>query len=274
MRAADATRTPWLRTFRPLGAEAPTLVLFPHAGGSAGFYRGLADRFGSDVDVRAVQYPGREARAGEELVDDMEVLADRAAEALLPLAGRRLAILGHSMGALVAYEVTRRLEAEGVPVERLFASARHPPHLPGPGDDHPHGPDDDHRHSADDDHRLRHLLDDDAFAEMLRDTGGTPATLLDEPEMRDYLLPIVRNDYRLVETYEPSDGPALRTGVVSIAAEGDGTVTAAQVEGWRRTTAGSFEHLTFPGGHFYLLERPDALASAVLTRLGWDAAAR
>ncbi|WP_335979253.1 MULTISPECIES: thioesterase II family protein [Streptomycetaceae] len=267
MRAPDATRSPWLRAFRPLGPDAPALVLFPHAGGSAGFYRSLAVRFGPEVDVRAVQYPGREARAGEALVDAMDVLADRVTEALLPLTGRRLAILGHSMGALVAYEVTRRLEAQGALVERLFASARHPPHLHDPACHDPG------YHAPPDRERLRHLLDDGAFAEMLRDTGGTPAALLDQPEMRDYLLPIVRNDYRLVETYRPAPGPALRTGVVSIAAEGDGTVTAAQVEGWRRTTQGPFEHLTFPGGHFYLLERPDTLAAAVLTRLGWGASA-
>jgi pyochelin biosynthetic protein PchC len=255
MTAPGTTRSPWLRSFRPPGTDTPTLVLFPHAGGGAGFYRTLAARFPADVDVRVVQYPGREARAGEELVDDMGVLADQVAEALRPLRGRRLAVLGHSMGALVGYEVARRLEAEGAGLERLFASARHPPTAHGQT---PHGAG-----------RQRHLLDDDAFAEMLRDTGGTPAALLDEPEMRAYLLPIVRNDYRLVETYAPSPGPALRTGVVSIAAEGDGTVTAAQVEGWRRTTRGPFEHLTFPGGHFYLLERPAELAATVLTRLGW-----
>jgi len=252
MTSPGTTRSPWLRTFRDAGGAAPTLVLFPHAGGGAGFYRSLADHFPAGVEVRVVQYPGRETRAGEPLIDDMDTLADQAADALRPLLDRRLAILGHSMGALVAYEVTRRLEARGAALERLFVSARHPPAAHGLTSRH------------------RHLLDDDRFAEMLRDTGGTPSALLDEPEMRAYLLPIVRNDYRLIETYVPSPGPALRTPVVSIAAEEDGTVSAAQVEGWRRTTQGTFEHLTFPGGHFYLLERPAELTATVLGRLGWD----
>ncbi|MBD0740661.1 thioesterase II family protein [Streptomyces sp. CBMA29] len=252
MTSAPVTGSPWLRTFRSAGTGPPTLVLFPHAGGNAGFYRSLADRFPDGIEVRAVQYPGRETRAGEPLIDDMGTLADLAADALSPLLDRPLAILGHSMGALVAYEVTRRLEARGAALERLFVSARHPPAAHGLTS------------------RDRHLLDDDGFAEMLRDTGGTPSALLDDPEMRAYLLPIVRNDYRLIETYVPSPGPPLRTGVVSIAAEDDGTVTAAQVEGWRRTTGGSFEHLTFSGGHFYLLEQPDRLTATVLTRLGWD----
>ncbi|WNI18926.1 thioesterase II family protein [Actinacidiphila sp. ITFR-21] len=251
MTSAGTTGSPWLRAFRAAAPGTPTLVVFPHAGGGAGFYRPLAERFPAGVDVRAVQYPGREVRAGEPLVDDMAALADRAAAALLPLLDRPLAILGHSMGAIVAYEVTRRLEAEGGVLERLFVSARHPPAAHRPG-----------RHRV-------HLLDEDRFARMLRDTGGTPAALLDDPEMRAYLLPIVRNDYRLIETYAPAPGPPLRTGIVSIAATDDGTVSAAQVEGWRRATGGDFEHLTFPGGHFYLLEQPAELTAAVLRRLRW-----
>ncbi|WP_329139987.1 alpha/beta fold hydrolase [Streptomyces sp. NBC_01476] len=251
MTSLGTTGSPWLRTFRAAAPDTPTLVVFPHAGGGAGFYRPLAQSFPAGVGVRVIQYPGREARAGEPLVDDMAVLADQAATALLPLLNRPLAILGHSMGALVAYEVTRRLEAEGAVLERLFASARHPPAA--------------HRGSG---HR-KHLLDEEHFTQMLRDTGGTPSALLDDPEMRAYLLPIVRNDYRLIETYVPAPGPALRTGIVSIAAADDGTVSAAQVEGWRRATRGDFEHLTFPGGHFYLLERPDDLSATVLSRLGW-----
>ncbi|MEW2516837.1 thioesterase II family protein [Actinacidiphila alni] len=255
MTSTPVTKSPWLRTFRAAGDRPPTLVLFPHAGGGAGFYRSLAERFPADVEVRAVQYPGREARAGEPLIDDMDTLADLATDALLPLLDRRFAILGHSMGALVAYEVTRRLEALGAEPERLFVSARHPPAAHGMTS------------------RDRHLLDDDRFADVLRDTGGTPPALLDDPEMRAYLLPIVRNDYRLIETYVPSPGPPLRTGMVSIAAEQDGTVSTAQVEGWRRTTSGSFEHLTFPGGHFYLLEQPAEVTSLVIGRLGWDGTA-
>ncbi|MFI6348459.1 thioesterase II family protein [Streptomyces sp. NPDC050560] len=229
--------------------EAPALVLFPHAGGSANFYRQLAAGFPPALRIRVVQYPGRETRVGEDLVDDMTTLADRAAAALRPLLGAPLALFGHSMGALVAYEVARRLESDGTTPDRLFASARHAP-VPGRRPAHRH-----------------HQLDDERFTEVLRRTGGTPAALLDNAEMRDYVLPIVRNDYRLLETYVPAPGPPLRTPVVSIAAEGDGTVTEEQVALWGRTTEGAHEHLTYPGGHFYLLERPAELTGAVLARL-------
>lgn len=251
---ADLVRTPWLRDFgaapRP---SALTLVVFPHAGGGAGFYRPLAEAFPPWIDVRVVQYPGRETRVGEPLVGDMRVLADRAADALAPLLGpsldRPVAVFGHSMGAIVGYEVTRRLESLGAAPVRLFASARHPPVA----------------HVGD---RMVHLLDEDAFVRVLRETGGTPAALLDDAEMRAYLLPIVRNDYRLIETYVPSPGPPLRTGIVSIAADDDLTVSAGQIEGWRRATSGPFEHLAFPGGHFYLFQERAALVRAVLDRLG------
>ncbi|MDN3356786.1 alpha/beta fold hydrolase [Actinomadura sp. DC4] len=249
--AANGDAADWVRSVRAGSGEARRLVCFPHAGGGASFYRPFADGFPPDVDVRVVQYPGRETRAGEPLVGDMGTLADRTAEAVAPLVDRPTAFFGHSMGASVAYEVVRRLEAAGSRrPDLLFLSARQ-----APGG---------RRESR------AHELGDEGFAAVLRTTGGTPSLLLDNPEMRDYLLPIIRNDYRLIETYRPAPGPRLRTGIVAIAAEADATVAPAEVDGWGAATSGGFARADFPGDHFYLLEQAPKLVAAILGHLRWD----
>jgi pyochelin biosynthetic protein PchC len=246
MAVANATGSPWLRPFRAGPAGARRLLCFPHAGGGAGFYRPFAEAFPPGVDVQVVQYPGRETRAGEPLVDDMDALADAAAEAVAPLLDRPLAVFGHSMGASLAYEVVRRLETAGFRPDLLFVSARQAPAV--------------HRDIS------VHDLDDEAFVQVLRTTGGTPPALLDNPEMRDYLLPILRNDYRLIERYRPAPGPRLRTGIVAIAAADDATVTPEETVRWADVTSGGFAHVAFPGDHFYLLRHAADLVTAVLTR--------
>jgi pyochelin biosynthetic protein PchC len=241
----------WVRSFRAGPAGARRLVCFPHAGGGAGFYRPFAEAFPAGVDVQVVQYPGRETRAGEPLVEDMATLADRAAEALAPLLDRPTAVFGHSMGGSVAYEVVRRLEAAGGRrPDLLFVSARQAPAVRRDG-------------------RV-HELDDERFVEVLRATGGTPQALLDNPEMREYLLPIIRNDYRLIERYRPGPGPRLATGIVAIAADDDMTVTPEEVEPWAEVTDGGFAQVRFPGDHFYLLERTVDLVATVHRRLHWE----
>jgi pyochelin biosynthetic protein PchC len=240
----------WLKCFRPGPPGARRIIVFPHAGGGASFYRALGDRFPADVDVRVVQYPGREGRIAEPLVDTMDVLADRAAEAVAPYLDRPTAILGHSMGGSVAYEVVRRLEAAGGRLpERLFVSARSAPMSMPP--------------------TSVHRLDDAGFSEMLRLIGGTPQALLDSKELWEYLLPIVRNDYRLIETYRPATGPKLRTGIVAIEADGDLATTPEGIRAWSAFTDGGFDRAEFPGGHFYLLEHADALVATVLRHLIW-----
>jgi surfactin synthase thioesterase subunit len=246
------SRSAWLRSFRTDATATRRVICFPHAGGGAGFYRSLALSFPDDVDVRVIQYPGRETRVNEPLVDDMDSLVDAASEAVLSMLDRPYAIVGHSMGGSVAYEVTRRLEAAGVrPPVRLVVSARQ-----APGGQR--------RTSV-------HELDEPRFVEVLRDIGGTPLSLLDNREMRDYVLPILRNDYRLIERYRPAPGPRLRTGIVAIAARDDPSVTPDEVAGWSAATDGGFEFVTFPGGHFYLVERGEEFVATVLDRLSWSA---
>lgn len=248
--AAPESPTHRLRPVGCGGSGTLRLVVFPHAGGTVGFYRPFGQMFPPSVDVRVVQYPGREARYGEPSPADLHVLADEAAEALEPLADVPLTLFGHNLGGRVAYEVATRLESRGVPVERLFVSG-----CPAP-----------------DTGVLSrmHELEDTELIAALRTVGGTLPMLLDDPELHEYLLPTVRADYRLLELYRPSVAPALRTGVVAFSGRDDQIVGSGPVEAWRLVTDGAFRQRMFPGDHFYLINHATALISAVLETLAWE----
>ncbi|WP_309032573.1 thioesterase II family protein, partial [Streptomyces alfalfae] len=117
----------WLRRFHPAPDAPVRLVCFPHAGGSATFYFPVSAALQSDSDVTALQYPGRQDRRSEPNVDDIGVLADRIAPVVAPLFDRPVVFFGHSMGAIIAFEVARRLQERGHTPAMLFASGRRAP---------------------------------------------------------------------------------------------------------------------------------------------------
>ena len=118
----------WVRRFHRCPAGAPRLFCFPHAGGSAAYYFPFSRELAPGVDVLAVQYPGRQDRRHEPLIDSIPELADRVAEILAGLAASPFAFFGHSMGAIVAFEVALRLrDYSGVSPTRLFVSGRRAP---------------------------------------------------------------------------------------------------------------------------------------------------
>ncbi|WP_262391324.1 thioesterase II family protein [Nocardiopsis sp. CNR-923] len=224
------------------------LVLFPHAGGSASFYRGWADLLPEGCELWVVQYPGREDRITEPLVPDMTELADAIAAELAPRLGGPYAVFGHSMGSAVAYETVRRLqEGPAGPPVHLFVSGRRVPSRQV---------------------RSRvHLLDDDGLVEIIEAMGATPAGILDDPEMRSLVLPVVRNDYRLIETYRPVAVPALDTPTTALAGAEDPTVTPDEVKEWARMTTRGCDIEVLPGGHFFPVHQRARVIETILRAL-------
>lgn len=222
----------WLRMFAPRPDATMRLVFFPHAGGSASFYRPLTGALPEHVEPVVVQYPGREDRLAERPCDAMDELVDELADALDPLGDKPVWYFGHSMGASVAHEVTRLRTAAGArPPERLVVSARPGPARQLPGDKH---------------------LDDDRLWADVRALGGTDARLLAMPEVRAIALPAIRADYRLIETYRPRPGTDLDVPVTACFGDRDPEVTMADARAWRAVTTGPFEVACFAGDHFYL----------------------
>ncbi|MFE3445624.1 thioesterase II family protein [Nocardia sp. NPDC059180] len=244
------TPTAWLRVLRPDPVPRHHVVCLPPGGGSATTYRSLAEHLGPGYVVAAVQYPGRQDRLADTAIPDIGELADRiAAELLAQPRIEHLSLFGHSMGATVAFETTRRLERDGQPPELLFVSGR-----PAP----------DHRESA----RL-HLGPDDGLIDDLERLAADPGPvrmLRTEPGLADLVLPAVRNDYRAVETYAYQPGPALTVDITAFVGTSDPTTTAAQLDRWSEFTTGAFSSTQFPGGHFYLDDRPAEVATAIRNR--------
>ncbi|MGW3278575.1 thioesterase II family protein [Nocardia rhamnosiphila] len=233
----------WLRELKPGRAGYPALVCFPPGGGSATSYRGLAASFGPGPSVYAVQYPGRQNRIGEEFVSSITDLADHIVAATDSRVPGSPVLFGHSMGATVAFETARRLEARGRTVAALFVSGRPDPAFADRGTLH-RGAD------ADLIGELERLANDPATATILRD----------EPALAEMVLPAVRNDYRAVETYRYQEGERLRCDIVALLGRSDPTTTPEQLARWRDHTSGDFAVRLFPGGHFYLDEHAREIA--------------
>lgn len=239
----NAPDNPWLKTLADRPDAPRRLVCFPHAGGSASFFREWSALRGSAV--YAVRYPGRAERMAEPCATDLRAMASEVAEALLPLADRPLALFGHSMGAAVALETARSLQARGVHIVHLFASGSRNAPLPTP---EPFTEDED---------------DDATVAARLVGMGGTDPELAADPFFQQLVIPYVRADGRLFHGYTMTPAPVLTCPVTTIVGDCDAD---ADRRPWPELTYGPFRERTMRGGHFYLIDEPPyALVEEVLS---------
>lgn len=231
----------WCRRFRPARDAPVRLVCLPHAGGSASYFLPLAIALSPAVDVVAVQYPGRQDRRSEPPVTDMAVLADQVYDVLRREPERPLALFGHSMGAVLGFEVAQRLEAEGRGPFRLFASGRRAP-------------------SCERTETFHRLSDDGILAEVRRQNGTASSLLLDDELMRA-ALPALRADYRATETYRCAPGAMVKCPVTVLTGADDTKTTPEEAEAWAAHTSGACDLREFPGGHFFPTGRFDEIAA-------------
>lgn len=240
---------PWLRRPRESPQAAVRLICLPHAGGSASSFRPWQYLLPPAIEAVTVQYPGREDRFGDTMVDTMPELVGAVVDAVVPLLDRPYALLGHSMGSAVAYEVALECRRRGLaaPV-RLFASGRPAPHHAKIDDVHRHG-----------DERLA--------ADLVR-LGGTPPEVLADSELRAAVLRYVRNDYRLIETYRPTAADPLNVPVSVLVGAQDPECGEKAAATWESTTTAEVTVSAFDGGHFFLVPQRRRVAAAVAAHLG------
>ncbi|WP_320784007.1 thioesterase II family protein [Streptomyces sp. CRN 30] len=254
MSAHTPAQTPWIRRLVSTPAGRPRLVCFPHAGGSAGYFRPLAVALSPHLETVAVQYPGRQERRGEAPLESVGRLADEAFAALAPALSGPFAFFGHSLGALVAFEVARRFEAAGeTGPARLFASAVCAPSVL-------------RRPTA-------HLADDETLVAELRALAGADRGGLSAAEVRGLPLPAVRADYRAVEHYRVEPGARIGAPVTALVGTEDPIVSRDDAAAWAgHTTAGGTLRV-FDGGHFYLDHQVHRVAETVVAAFAPRAAA-
>ncbi|MGW2858695.1 thioesterase II family protein [Streptomyces sp. NPDC001205] len=227
---------------------APTLYCFAHGGGSATEYL----RWGRDVpgaEFRAVQLPGRGSRYGEPPFDSMEALVAAFLDEV-PLSRAPYAFFGHSLGSLVAYEITRALRDAGRPLPaRLILSGYPAPH---------------HRHVRADD-PVHQLPDDELIERIAKIHGGIPQEVLDSAELRELVVGALRADYRVLETYTWRQAPPLPVPITVFGGSADHP--REQLDAWQQHTTADVTVRQFPGGHFYLREEPEPVLRALESAL-------
>lgn len=238
----------WLsrQSLRP--GSALRLFLLPPAGGSSLLFRGWEDAMPAGVDACAIHLPGRGNRLFEPLFTQLEPLVHALGQALLPDLDRPFAFFGHSMGALVAFELSRFLrKSHGAEPEALFVSAGRAPHIP--------------------EGRRDYLLPDAEFVAELRRLDGTPAEILDNPEALQLLLPIVRADFEATQTYEYREEPPLSPRISAFGGSRDGNTPKELLLPWSRHTTGPFSLHMLPGGHFFIEESRSQLLTIIASEL-------
>lgn len=223
---------------RPIGKSASPcaarLFCFPFAGGTASSFRDWATNLPNGIEVFALQLPGREDRLKESNLTQMTALVQTLEHVMYPLFDRPFAFFGHSLGAWVAFELARSLQCRGTVLPSLLiTSGARAPHITNRDP-------------------LIHTLPDREFINELKRLAGTPSAIFEEPELLALLLPQIRADFTLYETYRYSDAPPLQTPIQVFWGSEDEDVTQTDAESWSVQTVQSFGLHHFPGGHFFI----------------------
>lgn len=235
---------------KPVAAPSLRLVCFPYAGGNAVAYYPWAGPLPGDVELLAVQYAGRGSRFVESPHTRLVDLLDDIQPDIETLNDAPMAFFGHSMGATVAFELTRRLVAGGGVVPRhLFLSGRSGPQ---PGEGRPPG---------------SPALDDASLLARLHALSGTPPELLSDPEMVQLMLRTLRADLQALYSWRHEAGEPLPVPITALGGTEDPFVPVQALDTWRRHTAEAFTSLVYPGNHFYIRSAYPQLLHLMVERL-------
>lgn len=232
--AAGRQASPWLVFPRENRAARLRLFCFPYAGGTALTYRHWPGALPAGVEVCAVQLPGRGNRFHEPPYGDLRRLVEAAAPALAPFLDGPFAFFGHSMGALIAFELARHLRREfGLQPAHLFVSGRRAPQL-------------------DRDETVTYNLPEAGFIDSLRDLNGTPPEVLEHRELMQLMVPLLRADFAVCQTYSYTPEPPLGCPLTAFGGLSDREVSREQLGAWREQTSAAFAMRLLPGDHFFL----------------------
>ena len=238
-----------LKCLSPRPMASLRLLCIPFAGGGAGAFRGWADLLPAHVEAFAVQLPGREDRLDEAPLTQWPAMLEALVARVSGLHPQRTAIFGHSLGAVIGFELARRMAQSGSALEHLFVSAR-----PWPGGQAASP-------------ALAWPADDDAMlAELERRYGGLPASL-SHPDIRAVVLPALRADLHLLGDHRYRPAPPLPCPLTVFAGARDPGTGAGALAGWQAETAAAFDSQLFDGGHFFIESHGRELVAAIASRL-------
>jgi surfactin synthase thioesterase subunit len=224
----------WIVIPRPALSPSVRLLCFPHGGGSATAFNEWPGNLPEDVEVCVVQLPGRGRRMFEPSLNGVNQVIEALLEEFQPFQETPLALFGHSLGAWLAFEFCRQLQLRKIPLVHLFVSGQIAPQLPDP------------------EAPIRHLSDREFISEVRRRYDGLPEEILRDDEMMTLLLPALRADFTMKETYRYVEGPLLECSVSSFGGHEDCGTSIDELTAWRNQTSLGFSLRMFPGGHFFI----------------------
>jgi medium-chain acyl-[acyl-carrier-protein] hydrolase len=245
----------WLSNIRPNSSAPTRMFCVPYAGGGAHVFQGWPDILPSSIEVWAVNLPGRGKRLMETPFLNLPSLVAALMGDLSPLLDKPFVLFGHSMGALICYEIVRSLKrATGPMPMHLFVSACFAPHLPDPNPIH-------------------HLADEEFVSALCR-LGGMPKEVLQNQELMELILPSLRADFTATETYVCDDEPPLPNAISVFGGWRDPLTTQESLEAWRIHTTGYFSMRMFPGDHFFIHSAERVLLDLIVSELRQSACRR
>ncbi len=233
-----AAENPWLPRRGVSANSALRLYCMPHAGGGTASYHAWSAALPDPVDVLPILLPGRERRISEPAQTDLRTTVVAIADALPPEDDLPYAVFGHSMGALLGFELCRELRRRqwSAPAALIVAAFRAPHLAP--------------RSSP------IHALSEPEFVTAIQDRfQGIPPEVVNNAELLSLFLPTLRADVQSIETYEYRDEPPLACPLMALGGVADAQVTPAELAAWREHTTGGFTQKMLPGGHFFVAER-------------------
>jgi surfactin synthase thioesterase subunit len=238
----------WLMRPKPNARARVRLFCLPFAGGGASTYYRWPQAFARDVEICAVQLPGRESRLFEPRIRSATALAQAVADAIMPYLDLPFALFGYSMGALLAFETARALRRRHAPPTHLFVAAMHAPHVPSAVPP------------------LANLPEEELL-NAIRHHYQPPEDALRIPELRDLFLPVLRDDMALVDGYAYQPEPPLSCGIDAYVGDRDRSTPVGAAERWRDHTVAPFTLNVLPGGHFFHDEALSVLRRQIASRL-------
>lgn len=224
-----------IRGTEELNEKDKILVCFPFAGGGASAYNGWKKNLDDIVGVCPVQLPGREDRIMEHPYQDMEQLIEDVVAELGKVEDEKIYLMGHSMGGKIAYEVAKKLEEKEKPVEMLMVSGSRVPHIP-------------------ESNPIYHLPDSQFISELKR-FEGMPEEIMENKELMNFFLPMLRADFEMDETYYTQDTVSLKCPIVALGGSLDAEANEEDISMWKDYTTGTFEYKIFEGGHFFIKQQ-------------------
>ncbi|MBI5302094.1 MAG: thioesterase [Chloroflexi bacterium] len=240
----------WFAHSHPVPQARLRLFCFPYSGSNAALFHAWQDDLPLDIEVCPVQLPGRGTRIGEPPFTRLASLVHATANALLPHLDKPFALFGHSLGALLSFELARYLRRyHHVSPVHLIVSGHGAPHIP-------------------DRNPPIHKLPDAEFIAQLREFKGTPAEVLENAELLQIVLPVLRADFEACETYTYSPDARLDCSISAFGGLDDEYVSRKEIEEWRAQTTAVFLVRMFPGDHFFI----NTARASVLRMVGQELA--